>query len=291
MNPNRRPDIRAGTRAGTPVALSPRTSSRLLFGSIEANAPVPDSPSVAYAARLSAGAASASVRAATSVVRTGASGAEKPALVAGTPSKDEIFASTAQREPDGWTAVTRRTSRTHRERNNSSLSNYTINSALRKNMTPKRSQSIIRRFRASPRLRKSKTRTILCHLLPRLRMDTVLPATRGRVPIQVTLRNGETHAAKVREMQDLSKSSMTPKLRGVTPGRLAAGGFLDKALRGGNKTGQGPPPSDSSDSSSSSSSDSSSPSSDKSRGSRRRPSSPRMSAKRKRGKDRKRKML
>ncbi|KAJ7885338.1 hypothetical protein B0H14DRAFT_3737335 [Mycena olivaceomarginata] len=106
MNPNRRPDIRAGTRAGTPVALSPRTS-RLLFGSIEAEVPVPDSPSVAYAARLSAGAASASVRAATSVVRTGASGAEKPALVAGTASKDEIFASAAQREPDGWTAVTR----------------------------------------------------------------------------------------------------------------------------------------------------------------------------------------
>ncbi|KAJ6594827.1 hypothetical protein B0H19DRAFT_1366592 [Mycena capillaripes] len=96
---------------------------------------------------------------------------------------------------------------------------------------------------------------------------------------EVEARQRETNARNVREIEDL-KSSTTPKLRGVTPGRLAAGSFLDKALRGANKTGQGPAPSDSSDSSSSSSSDSSSSSSDESRELRRRPSSPRMSAKR-----------
>ncbi|KAJ7820401.1 hypothetical protein B0H14DRAFT_3472357 [Mycena olivaceomarginata] len=126
MNSNRRPDIRAGTRAGTPDALSPRTPSRLSFGSIEADVPVLDSPSVAYAARPSAGAGSAPVRAATSVVRTGAYGAEKPALVAKIPSQDEIFAAAAQREPEGWETVTRRTSHTHRERSGSSRSKYSL---------------------------------------------------------------------------------------------------------------------------------------------------------------------
>ncbi|KAJ7751345.1 hypothetical protein B0H16DRAFT_1840544 [Mycena metata] len=100
----------------------------------------------------------------------------------------------------------------------------------------------------------------------------------------------EPNSPKVNGNKD-SKSSMTPKLRGVTPGKLAAGRFLDNAIRGVYKTGHGSQPSDSSDSSSSSGNDPSSPSADESRGSRHHQSSPRMSAKRKRGAVRKHRML
>ncbi|KAJ7312718.1 hypothetical protein DFH08DRAFT_1043938 [Mycena albidolilacea] len=505
MNSNRRPDIRAGTRAGTPDALSPRTPSRLSFGSIEADAPGLDSPSVAYAARPSAGAGSASVRAATSVVRTGAYGAEKPALVAKIPSQDGIFAA-AQREPEGRKTVTHlsRQSRLGVANLNrvessrfidsiqleSTSSRYSL--VVRKYVNDFASEpsdfgftipratadlsdeefiSLVRRHEAYTAELRAKMEhqgasdrkraiegaqggedTDSSHLaehvktggtqhtpakytghapaLPSHRttveevegedyfesstsavqlgnrsfrnkgkgddpgnwgdvsfleklaennlkagqdaienieqmhrvekhervttprevlVDVSLPhrskpeADKAKSPFKALKADGKTPSSdneaskpkptaaatnrenmsgqtnlsleemlaqllqriselearqragidppKVENPQDLSKSSMTPKLRGVTPGRLAARSFLDKALRGGNKTGQGPPPSDSSDSSSSSSSDSSSPSSDKYRGSRRRPSSPRMSAKRKRGKDRKRKML
>jgi hypothetical protein len=85
-----------------------------------------------------------------------------------------------------------------------------------------------------------------------------------------------------------------PISRGITPGRVAAQNFFDRALRDpppklGNTN---PPPSDPSDDSSSSSDEGSkSPHPDGTGSSRRRASSPRLSSKRRRGDDRKQKML
>ncbi|KAJ7192771.1 hypothetical protein C8J57DRAFT_1265102 [Mycena rebaudengoi] len=84
-----------------------------------------------------------------------------------------------------------------------------------------------------------------------------------------------------------SRAPKAPIPRDVTPGRIAAENFFEKALRGAPAASAEakPPPSDPSDSSSSSSSD------DESGSSRRGASSPRLSSKRRRGHARKQKML
>ncbi|KAJ6521849.1 hypothetical protein B0H19DRAFT_1203452, partial [Mycena capillaripes] len=87
----------------------------------------------------------------------------------------------------------------------------------------------------------------------------------------------------------------TPLPRNLTPGGLAAEAFFEKALRGAPATSVArtrAPPSEPSDDSSSSSSESSDESSDDDSGNPRRgASSPRLSSKRKRGHNRKQKML
>ncbi|KAJ7454445.1 hypothetical protein FB451DRAFT_1518061 [Mycena latifolia] len=105
----------------------------------------------------------------------------------------------------------------------------------------------------------------------------------------------ELQAENKRQRAHPKKTRATAPLpRGVTPGRLAAGNFFKKALCGGSSAADipGSPPSDPSDDSSSDSGSSSNYSDEDGSGSaRRRASSPQLSSKRKRGHDRKRKML
>ncbi|KAJ7938496.1 hypothetical protein B0H13DRAFT_2301521 [Mycena leptocephala] len=107
-----RPHSRASTRAGIHAAPPPLYSpSRMLFGSIEAGAE-PDSPSA--------------INNPPSLRRRDPSLRRRDRT---TPSQDETFAAAAQREPEGWTTVTHRISRTHREYGTSYPSNYTRNFA------------------------------------------------------------------------------------------------------------------------------------------------------------------